>query len=29
MGPFEYDIRLNASMKTVPELSDLPVKVVW
>src|ERR1700681_1469329 len=28
MGPFEYDIRLNASPKTVPELSDLPVKVV-
>src|ERR1700723_1709043 len=28
MGPFEYDIRLNASPKTVDELSDLPVKVV-
>src|SRR6202163_1817652 len=28
MGPFEYDVRLNASMKTVPELNDLPVKVV-
>src|SRR6204780_2544763 len=28
MGPFEYDIRLNGSPKTVPELSDLPVKVV-
>src|ERR1700752_1008265 len=28
MGPFEYDIRLNASPKTVPELSDLPVKGV-
>jgi len=28
MGPFEYDIRLNASPRTVPELSDLPVKVV-
>src|SRR6266403_997423 len=28
MGPFEYDIRLNASPRTVPELSDLPVKVI-
>jgi multidrug efflux pump subunit AcrB len=28
IGPFEYDVRLNASMKTVPELNDLPVKVV-
>ncbi len=28
MGPFEYDVRLNASAKTVPELNDLPVKVV-
>src|SRR6201981_3989602 len=28
MGPFEYDVRLNASLKTVPELNDLPVKVV-
>src|SRR6202140_163697 len=28
MGQFEYDVRLNASMKTVPELNDLPVKVV-
>jgi multidrug efflux pump subunit AcrB len=28
MGTFEYDIRLNGSPKTVPELSDLPVKVV-
>src|ERR1700691_2460755 len=28
MGPFEYDIRLNGSPKTVPELSDLPVKIV-
>ncbi len=28
MGPFEYDVRLNASMKTVPEFNDLPVKVV-
>src|SRR5260370_25811284 len=28
MGPFEYDVRLNASARTVPELNDLPVKVV-
>src|SRR3984957_11681712 len=28
MGPFEYDVRLNASTKTVAELNDLPVKVV-
>src|SRR5882757_5044383 len=28
MGQFEYDVRLNASPKTVPELNDLPVKVV-
>jgi len=28
MGPFEYDVRLNASMRTVPEFNDLPVKVV-
>ncbi len=28
MGPFEYDVRLNASPKTVPELNDFPVKVV-
>src|SRR5258708_1756357 len=28
MGSFEYDVRLNASMRTVPELNDLPVKVV-
>src|SRR6202522_4551437 len=28
MGPFEYDIRLNGSPKTVPELNDLPVRVV-
>src|SRR5271168_337982 len=27
IGPFEYDVRLNASMRTVPELNDLPVKV--
>jgi multidrug efflux pump subunit AcrB len=28
IGPFEYDIRNNASTKTVPELNELPVKVV-
>jgi multidrug efflux pump subunit AcrB len=28
MGPFEYDVRLNASTQTVPELNDLPVKVI-
>src|SRR6202521_5485141 len=27
MGPFEYDVRLNGSPKTVPELRDLPVKI--
>src|SRR6266849_4260868 len=28
IGQFEYDVRLNASMRTVPELNDLPIKVV-
>ena len=28
IGPFEYDVRLNGSVRTVPELNDLPVKVV-
>ena len=28
IGSFEYDIRMNASTKTVPELNALPVKVV-
>jgi CzcA family heavy metal efflux pump len=28
MGPFEYDVRLNSSPKTVPELNDLPIRVV-
>jgi len=28
MGPFEYDVRLNTSTRSVPELNDLPVKVV-
>src|SRR6202045_275575 len=28
MGTFEYDVRLNASLRTVPEFNDLPIKVV-
>ena len=28
MGPFEYDVRLNASLRTVPEFNDLPIKVI-
>src|SRR6201981_1189456 len=28
IGPFEYDVQLNGSPRTVPELNDLPVKVV-
>jgi multidrug efflux pump subunit AcrB len=28
IGPFEYDVRANFAPKTVPELNDLPVKVV-
>ncbi|HMI50023.1 MAG TPA: efflux RND transporter permease subunit [Candidatus Saccharimonadales bacterium] len=28
IGPFEYDVRLNSSAETVPELNDLPVKNV-
>lgn len=28
IGSFEYDVRLNTSPKTVPELNDLPIKVV-
>src|SRR6201987_3219978 len=28
MGPFEYEVRLNASTRTVPELNDLPCKGV-
>jgi len=28
IGPFEYDVRANFSAKTVPELNDLPVKVI-
>ncbi len=28
IGPFEYDVRMNSSTRTVPELNDLPIKVV-
>src|SRR5882724_6945858 len=28
IGEFEYDVAMNASPRTVPELNDLPVKVV-
>jgi CzcA family heavy metal efflux pump len=28
MGEFEYDVRLNSSVKTVPELNNLPIKEV-
>jgi CzcA family heavy metal efflux pump len=28
IGEFEYDVRVNTSVLTVPELNDLPVKVV-
>src|SRR6202453_3873576 len=28
IGEFEYDFEVNASPKTVPELNDLPVKVI-
>jgi multidrug efflux pump subunit AcrB len=28
IGQFEYDVDLNAAPKTVPELNDLPIKVV-
>jgi multidrug efflux pump subunit AcrB len=28
IGPFEYDVDLNASPKTVPELNDLPIRVI-
>jgi len=28
IGLFEYDVRLNASVRTVPELADLPIKLV-
>jgi multidrug efflux pump subunit AcrB len=28
IGEFEYDVAMNASPRTVPELNDLPIKVV-
>jgi multidrug efflux pump subunit AcrB len=28
IGPFEYDVRANFSPKTIPELNDIPVKVI-
>ena len=28
IGQFEYDVSLNAAPRTVPELGDLPIKVV-
>src|SRR5437899_5900929 len=28
IGEFEYDVTMNASPRTVPELNDLPIKVV-
>jgi multidrug efflux pump subunit AcrB len=28
IGEFEYDVRLNGSPRTVPEIGDLPIKVV-
>jgi CzcA family heavy metal efflux pump len=28
IGQFEYDVRMNTSVLTVPELNDLPIKVV-
>jgi CzcA family heavy metal efflux pump len=28
IGPFEYDVDVNASPKTIAELNDLPIKVV-
>jgi CzcA family heavy metal efflux pump len=28
IGEFEYDVRMNSSVLTVPELNDLPIKVV-
>src|SRR5258705_10383216 len=28
IGQFEYDVDLNASPKTVPELNDLPIRVI-
>jgi multidrug efflux pump subunit AcrB len=28
IGEFEYDVRMNSSMRTVPELNNIPIKVV-
>src|SRR5229473_1740465 len=28
IGEFEYDVRVNSSLRTVPEFSDLPIRVV-
>src|SRR5579863_2092300 len=28
MGEFEYDVRVNSSLRTVPEFNDLPIRVV-
>jgi CzcA family heavy metal efflux pump len=28
IGEFEYDVRVNSSLRTVPELNDIPIKVV-
>ena len=28
IGEFEYDVRVNTSLRTVPEFNDLPIKVV-
>src|ERR1700726_4488408 len=28
IAPFEYDVRVNSSLRTVPELNDIPIKVV-
>src|SRR5882757_7232400 len=28
IGPFEYDVRVNSSLRTVPELNDIPIRVV-
>src|SRR5216683_1700649 len=28
IGEFEYDVRVNSSLRTVPELNDIPLKVV-
>jgi CzcA family heavy metal efflux pump len=28
IGEFEYDVRVNSSLRTVPELNDIPIRVV-